>query len=146
MGKKKESKPHLGESEPEKVDAYLRQFNHPLVAVVGFLRKEMLSVDPQIGEGIYWNAPTFFYTGSMLPFESKTYGRYLTGFVFNRQDCLRLVFLKGAFVEDPDHVLEGDYKDGRRLMSIYDLADAKRKLPALKKILLNLIVNLRENN
>jgi hypothetical protein len=130
---------YTGVSESEKVDSYLREFSHPLSEVVIYLRQLFLSSDNLIGEGIYWNAPTFFYTGPLPDFDPKSYKRYLVGFVFNKQDCLRLVFLHGAEAEDPQGLLEGTYTDGRRLMTITDLADAKKKAPAIKKILGSLL-------
>lgn len=83
---------YIGTSETDKVDEYMETLSHPMKEAVAYLREKILAVDPQIGEGIYWNAPTFYFTGKMDAFDPKTYKRYLTGFVFNRQDCIRLVF------------------------------------------------------
>ena len=140
---KKETNLTLGVSEPEKVEAFLNELSHPMTDVVRYLREEILRAAPEIGEGIYWNAPTFFYTGTMSPFDPKSYKRYLLGFVFNKQDCLRLVFLKGSSTKDPAGLLEGTYSDGRRLMTIQDLGDAKKKSAALKKIIKDLIAQLK---
>jgi hypothetical protein len=139
---KKETNLTLGISEPEKVELFLNSLTHPMRDVVRYLRGEIISAAAEIGEGIYWNAPTFFYTGTMPPFDPKSYKRYLVGFVFNKQDCLRLVFLKGADVKDSAGLLEGTYSDGRRLMTIHDLADAKKKSAALKEIIKDLIAQL----
>jgi hypothetical protein len=43
------------------------------------------------------------------------------------------VFPSGAKVNDTSGKLEGDYKDGRRLEKINDLADLKLKERVLKK-------------
>lgn len=136
---KKETNLTLGISEPEKVDEFMSSLKHPMKDIVTYVRKVILSVDKEIGEGIYWNAPTFYFTGKMKPFEAKEYKRYIAGFVFNRQDCIRMVFLQGASVSDKAGILEGDYKDGRRLVAFKSLADAKSKETELKKIVKELV-------
>jgi hypothetical protein len=140
---KKHNNLALGISEPEKVDEFMNHLNHPLVDVVKYLRKIILSTDASIGEGIYWNAPTFYYTGKMEAFEPKEYKRYLVGFVFNKQDCIRLVFLRGGQIIDESGLLEGDYKDGRRLATFKNLEEVKRKESALKNILSKLLDKMK---
>lgn len=136
---KKENNLYLGVSEPEKVNEYMAQLGHPMAAFMQSVREFILKVDKRIGEGIYWNAPTFYYTGAMEAFEPKTYKRYLLGFNLYRQDTLRLILLKGAGLSDPEGLLEGDYKDGRRIMSLKGAADLKAKGPALKHIIKQLL-------
>lgn len=136
---KKETNLTLGVSEPEKVDEFMLTLKHPMKNLVEYLRTVILSTDKQIGEGIYWNAPTFYFTGKMKPFEAKEYKRFITGFVFNKQDCIRMVFLQGATVAGKSTILEGDFKDGRRLVVFNSLADAKSKEKELKSIIKNLI-------
>jgi hypothetical protein len=136
---KKESNLTLGISEPEKVGEYLKNLNHPLMEMVQLLRKIILSTDEKIGEGIYWNAPTFYYTGEMKAFEPKEYKRYLVGFVFNKPEVIRMVFLKGANVTDSTGILEGSYKDGRRLAVFNSVDDIKNKEQALREIIKELV-------
>ncbi len=62
-------------SEPDKVDAYMQKLKHPLAEVVEALRRIILSTDTEVGEEIKWNAPPFFYTGAMKPFNPKEYKR-----------------------------------------------------------------------
>ncbi len=107
--------------------------------IVEYIREIILSVDSIIGEGVYWNAPTFFFTGRMKPFEPKEYKRYIVGFIFNRQDCIRMVFLRGALVSDAYKILEGDFKDDRKLVVFKSLEDAKCKEKELKNIIKELI-------
>jgi hypothetical protein len=78
----------------------------------------------------------------MKPFEPKEYKRYIVGFNFYKQDTLRLIFLKGATANDPEGILEGDYKDGRRIASFKSIGDWKYKETALKKIILELIQHM----
>ena len=136
---KKEPGLATGISETEAVDDYMNKLKHPLKDLVVQLRKFVLSVDKNIGEGIYWNAPTFYYTGKMKPFNPKDYKRYLVGLNFYKQDVIRMIFLRGADAKDPNGILEGDYKDGRRLVSLTGMDDLKAKEPGLKNIVLQLL-------
>lgn len=130
MASKKTTKP----SESDKVDEYMKRLKHPLSDVVEALRQIILKTDPKIGEEVKWNAPSFFYTGEMEPFNPKEYRRYLVVFNLFKKDCIRLVFWGGAKVKDTSGFLEGDYADGRRLAMFYDMEDVKSKQAKLKKI------------
>jgi len=121
-------------SEPGKVDAYMQNLKHPLLKVVEALRKIILSADKKVGEEIKWNAPSFFYTGEMKPFNPKEYKRYIIVFNLYKKDCIRLVFPTGAKLEDTSGLLEGDYADGRRLAMFYDMKDVKSKEKTLQKL------------
>lgn len=136
---KKENNLAAGVSEPRKVDEFISNLEHPLLDTVQYLRKFILSADKKIGEGIFWNAPAFYYTGKMKPFNPKDYKRYIVGFNFFKKDCIRLIFLRGAAADDPSGLLEGDYKDGRRLALFYSLDDVKMKEKDLKKIIKELL-------
>ena len=139
---KKENGLASGISETELVDAYMKKLKHPMSDIVQQLRKFMLSIDKNVGEGIYWNAPTFYFTGKMKPFDPKEYKRYIVGLNFYKQDAIRMIFLHGADAKDPKGILEGDYKDGRRLTSISSAKDLKEKEPALKNIVQQLLKNM----
>ena len=119
-------------SEPEKVDAYMQGLTHPLAKVVEALRKIILSTDREIGEEIKWNAPSFFYSGDMKPFNPKEYKRHIVGFNLYRKDCIRLVFLSGARVNDKSGLLEGDYADGRRLALFHNMEEVISKKTRLQ--------------
>src|SRR5215468_730780 len=123
MASKKTTKP----SESDKVDEYMKRLKHPLSEVAEALRQIILKTDPEIGEEVKWNAPSFFYTGEMEPFNPKEYKRYLVVFNLFKKDCIRLVFWGGAKVNDKSGFLEGDYTDGRRLAMFYSLDDVKSK-------------------
>ena len=139
---KKEPGLATGISESAAVDEYLKKLKHPMLDVVLSFRKFMLGIDKRIGEGIYWNAPTFYYTGKIKPFNPKDYKRYIVGLNFYKQDSIRMIFLRGADAKDPKGILEGDYKDGRRLTSLTSVKDLKDKEAALKNIVLQLIKNM----
>jgi hypothetical protein len=122
-------------SEPERVDAYVQGLKHPLTDVVVALRKIILSIDREIGEEIKWNAPTFFYSGEMRPFNPKEYKRYLIVFNLYQKNCIRLVFPSGARVNDNSGLLEGDYADGRRLALFHSMEELKSKKAALQTVI-----------
>ena len=122
-------------SEPEKVDAYLKKLKHPLKEVVEALRKIILSTDKEIGEEIKWNAPTFFFSGEMRPFNPKEYKRYVVVFNLYQKDCIRLVFPNGAKVNDKTGFLQGDYTDGRRLALFPNISEVKSKEKVLQAVI-----------
>jgi hypothetical protein len=129
-------------SEPDKVDAYIKRLKHPLKDVVVSLRKIILEADPEIGEEIKWNAPTYFYTGEMEQSDPKLYKRYLIVFNLFKKDCIRLVFWGGAKVKDKSGFLQGDYADGRRLALFHNLDDVnanKKHLLQTLKLQLKLL-------
>jgi len=110
----------------EKIDAV----NAP---VIQYLREVILGTDKKVGEQVKWNSPSFYYTGEMKPFDPKEYKRDIVVVNLHRGQIL-LVFPTGAKIPDTTGILEGDYTDGRRLVKIKDMADAKSKEKALKKV------------
>lgn len=129
-------------SESEKVDAYMNNLKHPLAGVAKALREIILKTDRQIGEEIKWNAPAFFYTGALPPFNPKDYKRHIIVFNFYKQDCLRLVFPSGARVKDKSGLLEGDYPDGRRLALFHDMNEVESRKAALQRLVQEWLVTL----
>jgi hypothetical protein len=126
-------------SEPEKVDEFMNNLKYPLINVVQYLREFILHVDKVIGEEIFWNAPAFFYRGKMKPFKPKEYKRYIAGLNLFKNDWVRVIFLRGASVIDSTGLLEGEYKDGRRITSFKSIDDIKNKEKGLKKIIKQLL-------
>ena len=112
----------------------MKRLKHPLYDVVEALRQIILKADSAIGEEVKWNAPAFFYTGEMEPFNPKEYRRHLVVFNLFKKDCIRLVFWNGGKVNDTSGFLEGDYADGRRLAMFYGMEDVKSKQAILRKI------------
>ena len=88
-----------------------------------------------MGEEIAWNAPAFFFTGAMQPFDAKTYKRHVVVFNLHKQDCVRLIFLDGARAKDTSGLLEGAYADGRRIASYHGMDDVDARAPALRKVI-----------
>jgi hypothetical protein len=70
----------------------------------------------------------------MKPFDHKEYKRDII--VFNLfKGKIMLVFPSGAKVNDKSGLLEGDYKDGRRVIIFKDLKDVKAKEKALQQVI-----------
>ncbi len=123
-------------SDQEQVTEHIQQLEPSVGQVVETLRQIILSTDPEIGERIKWNNPSFYYTGEMLEFDPKEYKRDLI--VMNlHKGRIMLVLPSGAKVNDQSGLLEGDYKDGRRIAVFKDLEDVQAKQGALQKIILD---------
>ena len=111
----------------EKLEAGLRD-------IVEAIRQIILSTDKEIGERLKWNNPSFYYMGEMKPFDPKEYKREIA--VFNlHKGRVMLVFPSGAKVNDDSGFLEGDYKDGRRIVIFKDLKDVKSKEKVIQKVI-----------
>jgi len=115
------------------VTAHIAQLSAEIAHTVEAIRQAILSVDTEIGEQIKWNSPSFFYTGQMQPFDPKTYQRDIAVLNLHRGRIL-LVFPTGERVKDVSSILEGNYPDGRRVVSIADTTDLEQKKPELKKV------------
>lgn len=122
-------------SDSASVTEHIQKLDPVLGTFVETIRQIILSTDKEIGERIKWNSPSFFYMGPMKPFDPKEYKRELIVFNLYKRDYALLVLPSGAKLKDTSGLLEGDYKDGRRLVKIYDIADAKVKEKALQQLI-----------
>jgi len=122
------------QDESEEVNEHIKKLDPKVAEVVQTLRKIILSTDKEIGERIKWNNPSFYFTGEMKPFDPKEYKREIA--VFNLfKNRIMLVLPSGGKVNDKSGFLEGDYKDGRRIVIFKDLDDAKTKGKNLRLVL-----------
>ena len=80
-----------------------------------------------------WNAPPFFYTDKLKPFDPKEYKGYIVVFNLYQKDCIRLVFPSAAKIKDRSGLLQGDYEDGRRLAFFGNLKDVQSQRRALQQ-------------
>ena len=126
-------------SQTEAVDAYMKKLKHPMKEVAQLLREIILDADKTVGEEIAWNAPSFYYTGKIKPFAPKDYKRFIVGMNFFKKDCLRIIFLRGVLANDKTGLLEGEYKDGRRLAPFHSIEKVKARKKELQKIVKELI-------
>ena len=121
-------------SDEEQVAAHIAKLDPEFGKIIEAIRKIILNTDKEIGERIKWNNPSFYYTGEMKPFDPKEYKREIV--VFNLyKGRIMLVFPSGAKVKDTTGLLEGDYKDGRRITVFKDMKDVKAKEKALQKVI-----------
>jgi hypothetical protein len=120
-------------SDSEKVTALIKKLKPGLADSVEVLRKTILSVDKEITDHVKWNSPAFFYTGEMKPFDPKEYKRDIAVMNLNKGYIL-LILPTGAKIKDSTGLLEGDYKDGRRMITLKDTADIKSKEKQIRKI------------
>jgi hypothetical protein len=71
----------------------------------------------------------------MKSFNPKEYKRYIVGFNIFKKDCIRLIFLTGSKLTDTTNILEGDYKDGRRLVLFENMEAVLEKQEALQGLI-----------
>jgi hypothetical protein len=121
-------------SDQEQVTMHIQNLEPGLGKIVESIRQIILNTDKEIGERIKWNNPSFYYTGEMKPFDPKEYKREMV--VFNLyKGRIMLVFPSGAKLNDTSGLLEGDYKDGRRIIVFKDTGDVKAKEKTLQGII-----------
>ncbi len=117
-------------SDTELVSAYIKKLDESTREIVEALRQVILSTDEEIAEEIKWNAPSFYYSGEMKPFDPKEYRRHIV--VINLHKRILLVFPSGAKIDNTAGLLTGDYKDGRRLLEVKSIEEVKLIIPALQ--------------
>ena len=122
-------------NDSESVTECIQKMDPVLGTLVEIIRQIILGTDKEIGERLKWNSPSFFHMGAMKPFTPKEYKRELIVFNLYKKDYVLLVLPSGAKLNDATGLLEGDYKDGRRLVKIYDVADAKTKQKPLQQLI-----------
>ncbi len=114
----------------EAVSANIAQLDETVGPIVEKLRQIILDTDPDISEEIKWNAPSFYYTGEMQPFDPKEYKRHII--VMNLHKRIMMVFPSGAKIDNANGLLTGDYADGRRLLYIAGMDEVLQKEQALR--------------
>src|SRR5262245_11447838 len=102
-------------SDTEEVTAHIQKLEPVLGKISEVIRQIIISTDNEIRERIKWNNPSFYYKDEMKPFDPKEYKREII--VMNLfKGRIMLVFPSGAKVKDISGLLQGDYKDGRRIV------------------------------
>lgn len=121
-------------TDSDEVREHIKKLDPAVGKIVQTLRTIILSTDQEIGERIKWNNPAFYFTGEMKPFDPKEFKREIV--VFNLfKNRIMLVFPSGAKVNDRSGLLEGDYKDGRRITVFKDLKDVTAREKNLQAVL-----------
>ena len=121
-------------SDKERVTEHIQKLDPAFGKIIEAIRQIILSTDKEIGERIKWNNPSFYYTGEMKSFDPKEYKREIVVFNLYKGRIL-LVFPSGAKVNDESGLLQGDYKDGRRIITLKDMKDVKSKEKALQNVI-----------
>ena len=100
------------------VDEYLEKKQHPMNAEIQRVREIILATHPDMVETIKWSAPTFMYKGNMA------------SYFMNAKKHVSLMFHKGAMIDDPTGLLQGDGKEGRtaKFASMEDIEAHKSDL------------------
>ncbi|MBO9562887.1 MAG: DUF1801 domain-containing protein [Niastella sp.] len=124
---KKPTAPTVGE--------YIAQLEGPLARTIEAVRQVFLKTDKTVGEQIKWNAPAFYYTGDMKPFDPKEYKRDIAVVNIYKKEYVLLIFPTGARIKDGSGILEGTYTDGRRMVKIAGVDDLKSKEKALQQVI-----------
>jgi len=104
------------------VEKLLENKKHPMDAEIRKVREIILSVDDRIEESTKWSSPTFEYKGN------------IASFFMNTKKFVSLMFHKGATINDPDGLLEGDGKEARTAR-FCDMKDIDKKKAALTKVI-----------
>lgn len=121
-------------SDKEQVTAHIKKLDPKIGKTIEVIRKIILSTDKEIGEQIKWNSPSFYYMGEMKPFDPKEYKRDII--VMNlHKGRIMLVLPSGAKLNDTSELLQGDYKDGRRLILFKDMKDVRAKEKTLQALI-----------
>jgi hypothetical protein len=124
----------MAKTETEQVSDLVAKHEPSIQEILEALRKTVLGVDKEIAEQVKWNSPSFYFTGEMKPFNPKEYKRDIVVVNLHKGRIL-LVFPTGARIEDTSEILQGEYKDGRRLVPIEDMKDFKKKIKGLQHVI-----------
>ena len=112
------------------VDKLLEEKKHPMDAEMRRVREIILATDDRVEEAVKWSAPTFMYKGN------------IASFFMNTKKLVSLMFPKGATINDPNGLLEGDGKEAR-IARFYGLEDIEEKKEALEALIMEWI-NMRD--
>ena len=107
--------------DPE-VDAWFNRYDNPQRDLVMAVRDAILDADDRVTEVVKWQAPTFVYKGNIASFYPKT------------KTHASLMFHRGAALDDPDGLLEGE-GDVSRVARFLDADDLAAKRDALQRLI-----------
>lgn len=120
--------------DPKSVTEFIQKLKPEIGKIIETIRQFILNTDNAVGEQIKWNSPSFFYQGEMKPFNPKEYKRDIV--VLNiRKGTALPVFPTGATIKDTSGILEGNYEDGRRMVTLKNMEEVKTKGKNLQKLI-----------
>ena len=121
-------------NDSKSVTEFIQKLEPDFAKLIEAIRQLILKADKEVGEQIKWNSPSFFYQGEMKPFNPKEYKRDIV--VLNiRKEIATLIFPTGATINDTTGILEGNYADGRRMVTFKNLVDVETKGKDLQKVI-----------
>lgn len=104
------------------VQDWFKEYDHPLLDVMLYMRNMILSSDKRIEECIKWKSPTFMYKGNIASFNPRT------------KKHVSLMFHTGATIPGEYPHLEGT-GDVARYLKVFDMDQAKSLEKELKSII-----------
>ncbi|MCD2441224.1 DUF1801 domain-containing protein [Agromyces sp. SYSU K20354] len=104
------------------VNEWFAAYDNPQRDLVQAVRDAVLDADERVAETIKWKAPTFVYRGNIASFYPKT------------KTHASLMFHRGAELDDPDGLLEGE-GDVSRVARFLDADDLAAKSDALQRLI-----------
>ncbi|MFC2159593.1 DUF1801 domain-containing protein [Actinomycetota bacterium] len=110
----------------KKVNIFMDDLDNPRKELWEDIRTIILNIDSKIEEDIKWGAPTFIYKGNIATFNPRA------------KNFVNLTFHTGAFIDDPDGVLEGEAKEAR-VFRIESQEEFFQKKAGLEKVIKNWI-------
>ncbi len=119
-------------SSVQTVDEFLAVLEHPLKPVVLALRALILGVDPQVTEGIKWNAPSFRTTEYFATFHLRSAEN--VRIVLHVGAKVRDTAITGIAVADPTRLLTWQAKD-RATVTFRDLAEVSARQAAFEQLI-----------
>lgn len=105
-----------------KVDELLAKKHNPLDAEIRRVREIILGSDSRVEEAVKWSSPTFMYKGNIASFN------------MNSKKLVSLMFHKGATIDDPSGLLQGEGKEARTAR-FYGLEDIESKKGDLELVI-----------
>jgi uncharacterized protein YdhG (YjbR/CyaY superfamily) len=120
--------------DPKSVTEFIQKLEPDFAQFIEAIRQLILSSSPEVGEQIKWNSPSFFYQGEMKPFDPKEYKRDIVVVNVRKAQAL-LVFPTGAKIDDTTGLLEGNYADGRRLVTFKTLENVNARGSDLQQVI-----------
>jgi len=124
-------------SDNEQVTQFIKTSSHSLSDVMQTLREIILSSSAEISEHIKWNAPAFYCNGQIADFDAKEYKRDIVVYNIRKNDYILLIFPTGNVIDNTTGILEGNYTDGRRMVTINSMDDLNTKKESLKAVIKN---------
>ena len=114
------------------VEAFLASLKHPAKQEILALRKIILGVDRAVGEGIKWNAPSFFTSEHFATFQLRHKGG--VQIILHMGVKPRPDVKARSTIDDPESMLEWKSAD-RAVVTFSNLQDIEARKRAFVKVL-----------